>query len=51
MRSPIPEPDLKSTQRELNPHIRHGKATGFRYIMGAQATRVGFEPNLASVKD
>ena len=26
---------LKSAQRELNPHFRHGKATGCRYIMGA----------------
>lgn len=25
----------QSTQRELNPHIRHGKAAGSRYIMGA----------------
>lgn len=24
-----------SAQRESNPHIRHGKATGCRYIMGA----------------
>ena len=27
--------ELKSAQRELNPHIRHGKAVGYRYIMGA----------------
>jgi hypothetical protein len=26
---------MKSAQRELNPHIRHGKAVGYRYIMGA----------------
>ena len=26
----------KSTQRESNPHIRHGKAAGSRYIMGAK---------------
>ena len=26
---------LKSAQRESNPHFRHGKATGYRYIMGA----------------
>ena len=26
---------LKSAQRESNPHFRHGKATGCRYIMGA----------------
>jgi hypothetical protein len=28
-------PLIKSTQRELNPHFRHGKAAGYRYIMGA----------------
>ncbi len=26
---------VKSVQRESNPHFRHGKATGCRYIMGA----------------
>ena len=26
---------LKSAQRELNPHFCHGKAAGYRYIMGA----------------
>ena len=31
----------ESAQRELNPHIRHGKATGCRYIMGAY----GWKPN------
>ena len=25
----------KSAQWELNPHFRHGKAAGYRYIMGA----------------
>lgn len=25
----------KSTQRESNPHVRHGKAIGYRYIIGA----------------
>ena len=25
-----------STQRESNPHFRHGKAVGYRYIMGAK---------------
>jgi hypothetical protein len=25
----------KSTQRELNPHFRHGEAAGYRYIIGA----------------
>ena len=27
---------FKSAQRESNPHFRHGKAAGCRYIMGAQ---------------
>jgi hypothetical protein len=42
---------LKSAQRELNPHFRHGKATGSHYIMGAKDRhifliehRVGVEP-------
>lgn len=26
---------VKSAQRELNPHFCHGKAAGYRYIMGA----------------
>ena len=25
----------QSAQRESNPHVRHGKAAGIRYIMGA----------------
>ena len=25
----------QSAQRESNPHVRHGKAIGYRYIMGA----------------
>lgn len=32
-------PTSKSAQWESNPHIRHGKATGSRYIMGAKADR------------
>ncbi len=24
----------RSAQRESNPHVRHGKAVGYRYIMG-----------------
>ena len=28
--------NCQSTQRELNPHFRHGKAAGYRYIMGAR---------------
>ena len=44
---------LQSAQRELNPHFRHGKATGCRYIMGAnkcaglskiEEHRAGLEP-------
>jgi hypothetical protein len=47
----------KSAQRELNPHFRHGKAVGCRYIMGAnvvcrivkernsQEHREGLEPS------
>jgi hypothetical protein len=27
--------NTQSAQRESNPHFRHGKATGCRYIMGA----------------
>jgi hypothetical protein len=30
--------DQQSAQRESNPHFRHGKATGCRYIMGAKLT-------------
>ena len=28
--------NLQSAQWELNPHFRHGKAAGYRYIMGAK---------------
>lgn len=31
----FPYADCKSAQRESNPRIRHGKAVGCRYIMGA----------------
>ena len=31
----FPYADCKSAQRESNPHIRHGKAVGCRYIVGA----------------
>ena len=31
----------KSAQRESNPHFRHGKAAGCRYIMGAWLKAVG----------
>ena len=49
----FPHPETKSAQRESNPHIRHGKAVGCRYIMGTccvcqivkdQEHRVGVEP-------
>ena len=47
----------QSTQRESNPHFRHGEPVGFRYIMGANVLiglsknkhrehRVGLEPTL-----
>ena len=50
----FPTSCIESAQRELNPHIRHGKATGCRYIMGAwleaelskiQEHREGLEPS------
>ena len=31
----FPRPEIQSAQWESNPHIRHGKAVGYRYIMGA----------------
>ena len=37
-RLPVPArvpPQSKSGRRELNPHFCHGKAAGYRYIMGA----------------
>ncbi len=46
--------NFKSAQRELNPHFCHGKAAGYRYIMGAlkvcrivkdQEHREGLEPS------
>ena len=30
-------PSPTSAQRESNPHVRHGKAVGYRYIMGTIA--------------
>ena len=30
-----PHTETDSAQRESNPHFRHGKAAGYRYIMGA----------------
>ena len=38
----------QSAQRESNPHVRHGKAAGSRYIMGAfrsQSTRQESNPH------
>ena len=50
----IPYADYESAQRESNPHFRHGKAVGCRYIMGTsqprpncqrdRGHRVGLEP-------
>ena len=51
----FPYADRESAQRESNPHIRHGKAVGCHYIMGAcfvtnsnvkeqPEHRVGLEP-------
>ena len=45
---------IESAQWESNPHIRHGKAVGCRYIMGAgrhpvliiEEHREGIEPSL-----
>ena len=37
--------NLESAQRELNPHFCHGKAAGYRYIMGALVgSRIVKEP-------
>lgn len=33
----------ESAQWELNPHFRHGKAVGCRYIMGADLGQMGLE--------
>ena len=35
--NPKPSRTPTSAQRELNPHVRHGKAVGYRYIMGTIA--------------
>src|SRR3954454_23632951 len=48
-------PSRPSAQRESNPHFRHGKAVGCRYIMGTSSRRrivkeghrVGLEPTSA----
>ena len=38
--------ELKSTQRESNPHFRHGEPVGFHYIMGANVL-IGLSKNHA----
>ena len=46
--------ERKSTQRESNPHFRHGKPVGYRYIMGAVSAfemgSDGLEPSPARVR-
>jgi hypothetical protein len=37
LRPGIDQTNLRSAQRESNPHVRHGEAVGFRYIMGTSA--------------
>ena len=36
--------ERKSTQRESNPHFRHGEPVGFHYIMGANVL-IGLSKN------
>ena len=36
---------VQSAQRESNPHFRHGKAAGSRYIMGADKSKGIGTPN------
>jgi hypothetical protein len=51
---PRPETNLQSAQRESNPHVRHGKATGCRYIMGAwleaELSRIDKHPAAAAFR-
>ena len=43
---------IESAQRELNPHFRHGKAAGCRYIMGANVVcRIVKEPLRSTGRD
>ena len=43
---------MESAQRELNPHFRHGKAAGCRYIMGANMVcRIVKEPLRGTGRD
>jgi hypothetical protein len=43
---------MESAQRELNPHFRHGKAAGCRYIMGANVVcRIVKEPLRSTGRD
>jgi hypothetical protein len=51
----FPHPDssrsLTSAKRESNPHVRHGKAVGYRYIMGTIAiSRIVKEPDVLPVE-
>ena len=39
-----PARERKSTQRESNPHFRHGEPAGYRYIMGANVL-IGLSKN------
>ena len=40
-------PTFASAQWESNPHFRHGKAAGYRYIMGAKCITT----KLSKIKD
>ena len=52
-RLPLHHRCVQSAQRESNPHVRHGKAAGSRYIMGANTPEhpVGVEPTRPSYQD
>src|SRR4029079_18565148 len=45
-------PVIESAQWESNPHVRHGKAAGSRYIMGAviPVEAVGVEPTSSRLR-
>ena len=44
----FPHPDNKSAQWESNPHFRHGKAVGCRYIMGAFASQPNCQTSISA---
>ena len=44
-------PECKSTQRESNPHFRHGKAAGCRYIMGAFESLIELSKSKSTGRD